>query len=359
MRNDHTYLLPDAEMMRLFYEGKLNPSETKAIRELLVNDELMREAFANLTTGDFNMVEKISVSVNSRIAGLVDKPPFFHRWQIWLSIFIGVMILTGTVIVFDSWKSEKSTDAGSMAENKRHDSEKEKMMKRKMSHTAILSEQKLKNETTMSFNSTQEEKEVGSITVHSKDTNGKKVNPLIENKTNDGPADHKNNEIKDNKITNPNTIDAGNTTKKYKIRLSDASVLQAENLAEKEANSGDDRENMDVRDVNIGNPVSDKKKSNFNLEDMPQYRGGNEALASYVKGKIAIKSYTQEKKILSTVVEFEVNPKGKIENIKLQNALDPVMEKDIKDALASASFTPGKKSGKKGSMFYMMALVFE
>jgi hypothetical protein len=174
----------------------------------------------------------------------------------------------------------------------------------------------------------------------------------------DGPNENKTDQkIKEQNTNGQTTIDPGK--KIFRLRIGDAAVLTTQNLAEKEANSGEERGNTDVRNINIGDPATNKKNTSYKLEDMPHYKGGDEALAGYVKGKIALKSYPSPQSGISTVVEFVVNSKGKVSDIKFQNQLDPTMEKDITEILSNVSFVPGKKSGKKGSMHYMMALMFE
>lgn len=356
MSDKNTYQwMPDNEMLRRFYEGKLSASEQSALSAMFEKDEFLREAFANVTAKEFDVVESISLSVNDKLRKVVGKPALYMRWQIWLSVFVGVILITGFVAMSD-WKEEKIVAQKKEEKNKEH---RTKSNDHQSSNGSVSNEIKFVSatETTMMFDSP-DEKEEKKVSVQPKDTlkNEKKISE--EKKVNqDGPADNKVDLKTKNQNSDPTTLDPGKKT--YRLRIGDAAVIQTENLAEKEANAGEDRSNMDVRNVNIGDAATTKKNKSYNLEDMPQFKGGNEALAGYVKGKIALKSYTLNQSNVSTVVEFVVTSKGKVEDIQFQNPLDPAMEKDIKEVLSSVTFSPGKKSGKKGSLVYRMAMMFE
>lgn len=354
--------MPDAETLKRFYDGKLNANEHQAMTLLLEKDEFMREAFADLNRKDFDVVENISLSVNDKLRDKFGRPPLYMNWKIWLSVFIGIVSVSVFFALYDfNSDNEKKVALADKGEKKEQKSENYKVVNRPKTvavHSFYMPEEESRTthgETTMDFHSENNEAENKLAVLKKKDSirTDKKV---VEDKkiSIEGPDDNKSDQkIKDNQTT----IEQGK--KIYRLRIADAAVLTTENLAEKEASSGEDRGNVDVRNVNIGDPVKIKKNNSFNLEDMPHYKGGNEAFAGYVKGKIALKSYSLKESSVSTIVEFVVTSKGKIEDIKFQNALDPTMEKDIKDVLSNVTFNPGKKSGKKGSMYYMMALMFE
>jgi hypothetical protein len=348
--------MPDAETLKRFYDGKLNADEHQAMTLLMEKDEFMRLAFADLNRKEFDLVENISLSVNDKLKDKFGRPPLYMNWKIWLSVFIGVIFITGFVAMKD-WEGGKL-----VSENKGKKNKEKRIKNKDKEHPngTVSNEMKLvsANETTMMFESKNTDTE-NKLAVLKKKDSIRTENKIIEEKKNteDGPAENKIDNANKQKTDNSTTIDPGKKT--YRLRIADAAVLTTENLAEKEASSGEDRGNVDVRNVNIGDPAKSKKNNSFNLEDMPQYKGGNEALAGYVKGKIAIKSYPLKESSVSTIVEFVVTSKGRIEDIKFQNTLDPTMEKDIKEVLSNVTFTPGKKSGKKGSMYYMMALMFE
>lgn len=352
--------MPNTETLRRFYDGKLSADEHQAMTLLLEKDEFMREAFASLDRKEFDVVENISLSVNDKLKAKFGRPPLYMNWKIWLSVFIGVVSITAFFTLYDFNPGDTEKKTASIEKGKKKESKYKAVTRPKTVavHSFYMTEEESRTthgETTKDFHSENNEAENKLAVLKKKDSirTDKKV---VEDKkvTIDGPSDNKaDQKTKDNSTT----IEPGKKT--YRLRIADAAVLTTENLAEKEANSGEDRGNVDVRNVNIGDPVSKKKNNSFNLEDMPHYKGGNEALAGYVKGKIALKSYQLKESSVSTIVEFVVTSKGKIEDIKFQNALDPAMEKDVKDVLSNVTFTPGKKSGKKGSMYYMMALMFE
>jgi hypothetical protein len=350
--------MPDQEMLRRYFEGKLNPQEHQSMTVLLEEDEFIREAFGNLNAGQFAVVEKISVSVNERLKNKFGHPPVYMNWKIWLSVFIGLIFITGIVAMKDWEEKGKVSENRKSNENLEH---KQKNIDKNNSNQNTSTEMKVvaTNETTMMFDSPNTETENKLAILKKKDSVKSEKKVLEEKKIiEDGPDENSiDQKVKDQKTNDATTIDSGK--KIYRLRIGDAAVLTTQNLAEKEANSGEERDNTDVRDFNIGDPATNKKNTSFKLEDMPHYKGGDEALAGYVKGKIALKSYPSPQSGFSTVVEFIVNSKGKVSDIKFQNPLDPNMEKDITEILSNVSFVPGKKSGKKGSMHYMMALMFE
>lgn len=346
----------DSGLLQKYFDGKLSKSESESVTALLEKDEFYREAFLNLNAAEFSVVQKISSSVNEKMKKVLMPPPFYLRWQIWLSVFIGLITITSFILLYDynSDLAEKETKAKNESQLTRSYTHQPSNKINSSGKTVVYSE------TTMDFNSenNSNEKALSHSLLTKKDTLAEKKKTGDEKKHQDEPSDNKTDEKKNNAVVtdNPNTQDPGK--KSFRLWVEEVAVVSTQNLADKEAASGDGRENMDVTNPNIGSDLSKRKTNSFNLEDMPQYKGGSEALSAYVKGKIALKSYNLKEASVSTVVEFVVTSKGKVDEIKFQNPLDPVMEKDIREILSALTFSPGKKSGKKGSMYYMMALMF-
>jgi hypothetical protein len=346
----------DSGLLKKYFDGKLSKAESESVTALLEKDEFYREAFLNLKSAEFLVVEKISSSVNEKMKKVLMPPPFYLRWQIWLSVFIGLVAITSFVLLYDYTTDLPKKE--SKAKNESHSTQ----SNTHESSTKINSSGKpvIYSETTMNFESENhsDDNALNRSLLSKKDTLTEKKKTVDEKNIQDAPSDNKTDEKKNNSVVNdhPNTQDPGK--KSFRLWVEDVAVVNTQNLADKEAASGDGRENMNVTNPNIGSDLSKRKTNSYNLEDMPQYKGGNEALSAYVKGRIALKSYHLKESSVSTVVEFVVTSKGKVEDIKFQNPLDPVMEKDIREVLSNVTFSPGKKSGKKGSMYYMMALMF-
>lgn len=367
MRSKLSYAnLMDPEILKKFFDGKLTSEENDYFTTLLADDELLREAFAGLNAESFSTVESISLRTNSKIDKLIAAPPLFQRWVFWLSVFIGVIVITFSTLYFFPKNNKESLVASvdNSEESERTEiKNKKKKVKSEDSKKSVESE-KVSNDNTLNFN-TDNSTLSREMLNKKEETNHQEV--LVENKTSDnsnesemtdGPGENKitdDKKIKDENTQNSNT---NIVKKKTRLRLSDATVLISQNLAEKEASSSSNK-NQDVTNPNIGSSVTTKKSNGFNIEDMPSYPGGTDALNAYVKGRLSTKSYTIDVSNISTMVEFVVTSKGKVENIKLQNQVDAAVEKDIREVLSNLKFNPGKKSGKKGSMHYMMALTYD
>lgn len=368
MRSKLSYAnLMDPEILKKFFDGKLTSEENDYFTTLLADDELLREAFAGLNAESFATVEAISSRTNSKIDQLIAPPPLFQRWIFWLSVFVGVILISFSVLYFlpqnnlnqnlvsSIDNSEKSKDEAKVNKEKRKD----KLIKERN-----ITSEKLSHDNTMSFNNENSSTLSKEMLLKKEESTSHEV--IVDNKSNDktnqnemtdGPGENKIIEEKKNKDENTQNSNTTVVKKKTRLRLSDANVLNSQNLAEKEA-SGSSNRDFDVTNPNIGSSVSTKKSNGYNIEDMPSYPGGTDALNSYVKGRLSTKSYSIDVSNISTMVEFVVTSKGKVENIKLQNQIDAAVEKDIREVLSNLKFNPGKKSGKKGSMHYMMALTY-
>lgn len=356
----------DPEILKRFFDGKLTSEENDYFTTLLADDELLREAFAGLNAESFATVEAISINTNSKIDKLIASPPLFQRWTFWLSVFLGVILISFSALYFfpQNNSNESLVAVNDKSEESKDDSRVKPNKKKEIEHNENNEvTENISHDNTLDFNS---DNSSLSREMLSKKEETNHVENVVENKTNDktnenattdGPGENK---IVEEKKVKEENLQNNNTTvvkKKTRLRLSDASTLITQNLAEKEA-SGSSNRGGDVTNPNIGTSVTTKKSNGFNLADMPSYPGGTDALNSYVKGRLSTKSYSIDVSNISTMVEFVVTSKGKVEDIKLQNQVDAAVEKDIKEVLSNLKFNPGKKSGKKGSMYYMMALTY-
>ena len=120
--------------------------------------------------------------------------------------------------------------------------------------------------------------------------------------------------------------------------------------------------NHNVNNPNIGN--SDKHNSvsfNYSPSEMPQYQGGDDKFQEdlqYELEKINLENLGKEHR--SVLVYFEVNAKGNIENINISGKTNSKINNAVKKAIKNCGYwSKAKKSGKKGSLVYNIALTFK
>lgn len=86
----------------------------------------------------------------------------------------------------------------------------------------------------------------------------------------------------------------------------------------------------------------------FNVEEMPEYPGGEKAMQKYIADNVQYSKTAKEKGIQGKVfVSFIVSKNGNIKNAKVVRCVDPLIDQEALRVINSMpAWTPGKQSGK-------------
>jgi len=97
------------------------------------------------------------------------------------------------------------------------------------------------------------------------------------------------------------------------------------------------------------------------VEEMPKYPGGKEAMAKFIYSNLEYPAAASKKKLKGKVlVQFKVNGKGKVVDIKVIQSSDKIFNSSaIKVVESMPVWKPGKQRGKPVSVQYSVPIVFK
>ena len=115
-----------------------------------------------------------------------------------------------------------------------------------------------------------------------------------------------------------------------------------------------------IRNNNKNQTKTEKNVIYRSVDQMPEYPGGNAALQEYVKTHIKYPAKALKNKIEGRViVEFVVDKKGKIGEVKVIRSVDKNLDKEAVRVVKSLpEFTPGRQNGQDVSVWYTLPVVF-
>ncbi len=99
----------------------------------------------------------------------------------------------------------------------------------------------------------------------------------------------------------------------------------------------------------------------FIVEEMPEFPGGELALRKYIGQSVKYPVIAQENGIQGRVyVQFVVNTKGEVEQVKIARGVDPNLDKEaIRVVQSMPKWKPGKQRGKAVKVSYTVPINFQ
>ena len=99
----------------------------------------------------------------------------------------------------------------------------------------------------------------------------------------------------------------------------------------------------------------------FIVEDMPEFPGGDLALRKYINQQVNYPEIAKENGIQGRVfVQFVVNKKGLVEQVKVVRGVDPSLDKEALRVIKGLpKWTPGKQRGKAVKVSYTVPINFQ
>lgn len=96
------------------------------------------------------------------------------------------------------------------------------------------------------------------------------------------------------------------------------------------------------------------------LEEMPEYPGGESALMDYIKRTVVYPDSIREMGIKGRVIcTFIVNESGRVDNVRVVRGLSPSLDKEAVRVISSMSrWKPGKKEGKPVAVNFTLPVRF-
>lgn len=346
------------ELLSRFFRGDLQPGEMSRLEQLIQSDELYREVYGVISHEEFLSC----ISINQNVCKKINASyPLSGGWKYYH--YLGIAAVIALLLAWWMWPAEADSDKHPPATGKNSvaPAGNENKNASEISHWTPYTnswheedgtEKAKENESAL------EHVEPGNI-----DDIYKSIPENVTEETAQQKLTGKENKNPDNKN---NIVYQGDNTRKFdenaiiSLDVAAAQVVIKNNLAEMDNTQTDP--NHKVNDPNIGNAVVTKGRDlKYNIADMPYYDGGDLVLNVYVESHLDQKISIRRKQFVESVlVKFDLTAKGKIENVEVMGIDVPEnMKKEIEKVIKEApGWRAGKKSGRKGSMQYTIAISF-
>jgi len=110
-------------------------------------------------------------------------------------------------------------------------------------------------------------------------------------------------------------------------------------------------------------PISKEQPSIFTIvEKMPEFKGGTEALKTFILKHLVYPKDAIEADVQGTVyIKFIVRANGQLTNFEVMRSILPSMSKAALDVvqLTAGDWTPGEQKGKKVDVYYTIPVKFK
>jgi len=340
------------DTMRLYNEGKLNKKSMHEVEKHLLECGLCAGAVDGINQKRLSEVNKLTEHIQRRLAVYMNTPPsvsFFRRFG--FTIIAALILLAGGCSWWyfsrDKKQTSKNLDSTFIIENKNSTSE------NSIADNSRQVSYEQKNETATASETPTELNDHKSVVTSSKMENLPAVLPQQQNTLTVGQTASNSNQIpvsnSDNSdLTNgPNTRNANSNAP---VRIKSVQVYPPVTLNDKST-----RKNS--KDGQLGR--TGNSEAAFQIDQMPSFPGGDDALANYFTSNFNPISVDRAKLTrYATGIMFVVNAKtGAVSSPQLSVPISPEIDAEILRVIqAMPNWNPGKK---RGDVQIMLGITFE
>ncbi|MEO5644508.1 MAG: hypothetical protein ABIQ40_02290 [Bacteroidia bacterium] len=320
------------DALRLYNEGKLSKKSMHEIEMHLLECNLCSGAVDGLNTKRVSEVNKLSEHIQRRLAVYMNTPPrvpFFQRFG--LVLITGVILLAagGTCVYFSIEHKKQEPLSDTAATNK----------KEEVSASMQQETNSLQSVPATSDNASHAPAEnVNLVDDHFSSSSQPEKDPQapLQSAGFSEKPDHQSMSPSNDEPSTGSTTRSDNSPLRVKIVQVYPSVTHNDNATRKKAKDGQ-----------LGK--SSANSSSFQMDEMPSFPGGNEALKNYIISNFN-PATTDKSKLtkFATGVRFIVNAKtGEISSPEISVSISPEIDKEILRVINSLpDYTPGKKRGE-------------
>jgi len=147
-------------------------------------------------------------------------------------------------------------------------------------------------------------------------------------------------------------------------------VVEVINIVDNEEEIDDD---LDIEDVEADQETEvaiveiqeeeeeEEQEVFFIVENMPEFPGGDMALRKYIAQNVVYPEIAKENGLSGKVfVQFVINQKGEVENVKIARGVDPTLDKEaIRVVQNLPKWKPGSQRGKPVKVSYTVPINFQ
>jgi TonB family protein len=103
-----------------------------------------------------------------------------------------------------------------------------------------------------------------------------------------------------------------------------------------------------------------KQETNSEMDEMPEYKGGQEALFQFVKDNIVFPEEAKKNGVQGKVfVSFVIDEFGAVTESRITRSVNPVLDKEALRVVKQMSeWVPGKKEGKPVKVSMTLPIMF-
>jgi TonB family protein len=107
--------------------------------------------------------------------------------------------------------------------------------------------------------------------------------------------------------------------------------------------------------------INQDQKVYDEVDVMPEFKGGMKALMKHIQSNVKYPSESRKNGISGKVrVGFVIDFRGDIKDVKVKNAIDPLLDKEAMRVIkAMPKWTPGKHKGKKVNVAFTIPIMFK
>lgn len=146
-------------------------------------------------------------------------------------------------------------------------------------------------------------------------------------------------------------------------------VTEVLNIVEDDVEIEDELEIEDVEDVETAVEIVEIEEEEeeeeaqvfFIVENMPEFPGGDLELRKHISQNVSYPEIAKENGIQGRVfVQFVVNQKGKVEQVKVVRGVDPALDKEAIRVITNLpSWKPGSQRGKPVRVSFTVPINFQ
>lgn len=337
------------DTMRMYNEGKLPSKSVHEVEMHLLECSLCSSAIEGMNARRIKDVDRVSDNINKRLAVYMNTPPQtpilsrFGVAMIVTSLVIAIGITTWIFASGDETPSEKIADTNVVSPN--HPPDKSEII----NQNPDVQGERPQTNGVVSVSTPSESQNTRTQTSDLSISNLPATVPNNENTlTVDQPAVDDNSAKQQEEVPPAENTRAASTEQFVRIKnvIVYPPTTHSDKKAKQQSNDGQ------ITRSSAG-------KSDFTLEEMPVYPGGNEALKSYIISNFKPQKEDRAKlKRMTTGVMFQVNAKtGEVSGASLSFPVTPQIDTELVRVVnAMPNWNPGKK---RGTVDVMLGITLE
>ena len=338
------------DALRLYNEGKLAKKSMHEVEMHLLECNLCSGAVDGLNTKRIAEVNKLSDHIQRRLAVYMNTPPrvpFFQRFGLFLISGILLLGIGGTCLYLSrDKKNTKPVLSDTSATNSQKNTPTSGQQETNSLLVSTESQDAIPVPASADGNSkVSEEKYTGQSS-------------KIENLPADLPGQANTLSVKQETISTPATSPTDDNLTGPTTRLENSPLRVKLVQIYPAVTHNDKQTRKEAKDGQLGKP-SGNSGSSFEMDEMPYFPGGNEALRNYIISNFKPTAADRSKLTkFATGVRFIVNAKtGAISSPEISVSISPEIDKELLRVISSIpNYTPGKK---RGEVEVMIGITFE